>query len=511
MDMHEPQQFRITAQLLLSILGGELYASHDYSLWEIVRNAVCACMPNTKQWVAGAGDVEIFLRKHPFAAGAMCLIVLDHGRGFTADGFERFFTLGASVEDLLQNPEGMHGGASQKRIGRFAALALNSRCFKDKDGSSGFAVFTRRAARGDVCSIPVIPLDVERTQRITPSTLAPDAAELGFLKGIKGSFTAFVIANPVFSSYTEIRDALRWRVPRRKDQMFKLSIGEEIFTPPALASEFSDVSPDGTIEMHLERASKDDMEPGVWFTDCATGLRVACARDMSASHVPYPFYSPDLSGDIFVPGLLAKQSTSRSGLSPAYLRSPAWLRVTRYLTTQAERVRGLLGENEPRPKSPARSAMAGLAEICNRMFGPPERLGGNEMEIDRKDGPPPDHSPKKEPVVREGKDSKEPKHAEETAREKNQRKRAAQCIRIGDNTYRIVNVQADPLSLVTVGSGTIYLNEAYGLIPSRRDAREEHVWNAVLMAVAHSEKPDSPLIDIVRKVSEWRLLLFKKG
>jgi HSP90 family molecular chaperone len=128
MNLHEPQQFRITAQLLLSILGGELYASHDYSLWEIVRNAVCACMPNTKQWVAGAGDVEIFLQKHPFT-DAVCLVILDHGRGFTTDGFERFFTLGASVEDLLLNPEGMHGGASQKRIGRFAALALNLRCF----------------------------------------------------------------------------------------------------------------------------------------------------------------------------------------------------------------------------------------------------------------------------------------------------------------------------------------------------------------------------------------------
>lgn len=511
MKMGEPCGYTITAQLLLSILGGELYADHDHSLWEIVRNAVCACMPNEKQWVAGAGDVDIFLREHPLAPDGTCLIVLDHGKGFSDEGFKRFFTLGASKEDIQLNPEGMHGGASQKRIGRFAALALNLRCFRDKDGSSGFHILTRRASRGDVVLIPVIPDDIERTQRSIPRTVPGDAPELGFLKGTKGSFTAFVIAHSVFSSYAEIRDALRWRVPRRKDQMFKLIVGGELLTAPPLASEHCNQSPDGTIEMHLERVSSNK-EPGIWFADSGTGLRVACAKDMSSKHVPYPFFSPDLSGDIFVPGILAKQGTSRSGLASSYLHSQSWLRVHRYLVTQAETARGLLGEGAPKPRSPARASLAELAEICNRVFGPPEIVPGEDLlditvrEDKIRVGPPPDILIKRRPVGGKG-GTRPPKG--DGGEKPPVRKRPLQRLRIGDKTYVVVSHQTDPLTLVKVDSGRIYLNDAYALHPARHDARDEHVWSATLYAVAYSETPDSPFLDIVLKVSKWRKMLFK--
>lgn len=505
-NMNESCGFEVTPQLFLSILGGELYSDHDHALWEIVRNAVCACMPNEKVWVAGAGDVEIFLMEHPLAPGSTCLIVLDHGKGFSDGGFKRFFTLGASPEDIKNNPEGMHGGASQKRIGRFAALALNLLCFRDKNGSTGFHVLTRRTGHGDVVHIPVIPDDCKRTAR---RTISSDAPEMGFLKGIKGSFTAFIIANSVFTTYREIRNALLWRVPRRKDQMFKLIIGGELLVAPPLASEYCNTSPDGTIDMHLERATADK-EPGIWFTDSGTGLRVACARDMSSVHVPYPFYSPDLSGDIFVPGILAKQGTSRSGLAPAYLRSPSWVRVFRYLVTQAEPVRGLLGEGgEPKPRSPARAAMASLAELCNLKFGPPEILpGGDDFETESSDekarvGPPSPTFTRKD--GKGGTGGRSPGNGN-TRRE---HKRRVQRLRIGDKTYVVVSHQADPRLLVKVESGRIYLNDAYDLLPTRREARDEHLWSAVLHAAAWSETPDSPLRDIELKVSVWRRLLFK--
>jgi hypothetical protein len=509
MKMNEPQQFRITAQLLLSILAGELYGSHDYSLWEIVRNAVCACMPRDNRWVEGVGDVEIFLREHPLAPSKKALIILDHGRGFTPGGFERFFTLGASMADVLNNPTGMHGGASQKRIGRFAALALNERCFKDKDGSTGFVVLTRRDARGEVCKIPVIPTDVEKSQRIAPQMIPADSSSMGFLAGIKGSFTAIVIAHPVFGSYAEIRDALLWRVPRRKDQMFKLAVGGDLLKPPALASEHCSTSSDGTIELFIERAGTD--RGGIWFTDSGTGLRVACGRDMGAvaTHVPYPFYSPDLAGDIFVPGILAKQGTSRTGLSPAFMRSSEWQRVTRYLATQAEPVRGLLGEGEPKPSSPARAAMQGLAEICNRAFGPPDALPDGVIEVEsdptgtkRRTSPGTDvvRPPITRNIVPDDGQSKAGRV-----------KRVDQCIRVGDKTYRVVPNQSDPRTLVRVEAGVIYLNDAYEVMPTTRDRREEHVWQAVLMGVAHSETPDAPLVDILHRVSDWRKVLFKKA
>lgn len=510
--MTETISFVVTAQLLLDILSSALYASHDYSLWEVVRNGVCACMPNPKRWIAGAGDVEIFIKDHPLAPNAPCLIVLDHGRGFTEDGFKRFFTLGASMEDMLQNPGGMHGGASQKRIGRFAALALNLRCFRDKDGSSGFFVLTRNTVKGNVCLIPLIPNEYEKHQGVKPVEISPDDDRMGFLKGIHGTFTAIVVANSVFTTYAEVREALQWRIPRRKNQMFKLKVQGEALTPPALASKFCDVSPDGTIEMYLDRAKEGDSEPGVWFCDQETGLRVACAREMSASHVPYPFYSPDLVGDIFVPGLLGKQGTSRSTLAPAFLRTQAWVRVTRYLITQAERVRGLLGEGEPKPRSPARAAISELAELCNRVFGPPDKLQGGGEVIDLTNPP----------VVTRPEPKIDPVDVTTTPTPKGKRrgggggtrdrKKPEQAIRIGEKTYRIMNVATeDRRVLVRVSGDVIYYNTSYDLLPALHAARLEHIWQAVLMAVAHSEKPDGALLDLVLQVSGWRSQLFRKA
>jgi len=487
-------RLRITAEMIMSILASDLYIDPSWSLWEIVRNAICAHMKNSKEWVPGVGHVEIYIDKeHPMLPGNT-LVILDHGRGFTKDDIERFCHLGPSLEDLKNNPGGGNGGASQKRIGRFAALALNSKCYHGKDPKSGFYVFTRTADFGEVTIIPMIPADIERDQGMMPCRIDPNANELGFLKGIRGSFTAIVIPNSMYSSYEEIRHDLKWRLPRKKDQAFKMVVGGEKLLPPPLASRVNIASPDNSIEIHADRASDTDEDGGIWFADKQSGLRVAKAKFISAA-LPHPYGVSELVGDIFVPNILSNQDTSRFSLTGRYLRGKDWKRVVKFLHSQSDKLRAILGEDEDSRNSPIKETLSGVSSFFTRVWGKPdvEDFGWDGADAFGRGGktkPPkdpaedPDDKIRKKPITRSG-DVK-------TGGEKPPQKHRGSAIKIGDHTFIMAPNGLDARTFAQVEGNKLWVNErGYQLLPPRKEARDEHVMNAILSAVAQSLYPDS--------------------
>src|SRR3989338_10851190 len=92
-------------------------------------------------WQPKAGRVEVHLvRNHPMSPKGLTLVVRDRGSGFTAPKIDLFCNIGQSLADM-QRGSGSHGGAAQKRIGRFAALALNRGCVEDRNPDAGFYLF----------------------------------------------------------------------------------------------------------------------------------------------------------------------------------------------------------------------------------------------------------------------------------------------------------------------------------------------------------------------------------
>ena len=233
---------KMTAQFLRANLSLELYPDYSSMLWEIVRNAACACMPDRKVWTPGVGDVEIFLAEHPVAKGAESLIVLDHGRGLTPIDKRRYCGyIGATMEDLAENPSGHNNGAGQKRQGRLAAIGCNANA--EDDLNEGYYVFSRTSGGEQITFIAVIPALFEKNQGFAPLLLDKDDPMSQFFANVRGSFTAIVIPHTVFSSYEEIRNALRWRMPRKPEQAFKLVIGGKKLEPPPLFHDGSFYSP----------------------------------------------------------------------------------------------------------------------------------------------------------------------------------------------------------------------------------------------------------------------------
>jgi len=177
-------------------------------------------------------------------------------------------------------------------------------------------------------------------------------------------------------------------------------------------------------------------------------------------------------------------------------------------------VRGLLGEGEPKARSPARSAMARIVEMCNRAFGPPENLPG---EADVKGTLDPTEYTKKPSRPRVGVTHDNPTRGTgggtsgtRTTTKKEKKERPLVCIKIGDRTYRVLSGRVDERTVAEISCGSIIVNDAYGGFPSRREARDEHLLNAVLLAVAHNLKDDQPLEFLQEMVYDWRKVLIPK-
>ena len=467
--IHDPCRhiFQMSAQFVADMLGADLYRDTGACLWELVRNGACACMPDSRKWSPEKVRVEVSLDdRHPLAAvpGTKTLVVVDHGCGFTKPNLEAFFMIG---------PEGdgtNHRGAAQKRIGKFAAFALN-RAVAERNYGSGFYILSRTSSTGDVLFLEVTPDSVSKNQT-SSRYLSADSAELGGYRNVQGSFTALVVPNVVFETTEQVRNALRWYLPRKQNHAISVTVGRQKLAAPELCTTTGWF---GEIEAFLGRRKAQDGEGGIWLADAVTSLRCAHAPAMGV-HLPYPLGRPDLEGDIFIPGLLENQGTDRSGLRPQFLRSKAWKeRIFPVLQLKvAPLATQLLGEDDVfQDTSLHDRAIREIAELFNDRWG--------------KDSVPPPHGsrPHRPPS---GSGARPSGPGPDDGTEKSDRPRGI-LISIGGTTYRVRKaLNLDPFIYAELNDRTaeIFVNEKYRALPNTNQAMREHVTMQFLGIVACS-------------------------
>ncbi len=492
-----------TAGLIMYALGSKLYRDLGACLWELVRNGVVACMKGDK-WEPGVGEVEVRLaRNHPLAPGDTALVVFDRGSGFTRPKLKQFCNLGQSLDDILRLAGlGTNAGTAQKRVGRFAALALNRVC-SDGDPTTGFFVLTRTSEDGPVMFITVNPAEFERDQGFGLEIVSPNAAELGPYRGVNGSFTAIVIPNAVFKNEEEIRGAIRWYVPRKRDRMFRLLVDSKPVIPPPLPRGISMESPTG-IGAYLDRCDNEEEEGGIWFADAETGLRVAAAATLPRREVPYPLARPDLVGDIFVPGLYAHQKTDRSGIDTKFFRSAAWRQVTSWLLGQVvPKAKELLGDDDVIDEGDFGELALDFVDLCHEIYGEPPDLDGPPFDLGG--------GRKKRPGGGGGGGGGGGKRPPTG----NGRPRCIPFVVDGE-TYFLGGMEMEEIELAEVYEGrdyrTLYVNNGqYTAAPKSREARREHMIMRVLEAIGRSKFPVSARSAADFMAEHRRRLLDAKG
>lgn len=355
---------------ILSHLTGALYVKPVDCVFELVKNAAVACMPN-RTWDPVAVQktpIELLLIKdHPLAAGCTSLIILDHGTGFTQDNIARFLNIGGDEADTSS-----HSGASQKRLGRLAAFSLSN---PDGKYAARFSLFTRTASAGDVSMVSLVqdqfsgnPIKAEQISS-TSSLIGPAALR----DRLRASFSMFIIPDVILNE-SELRHGLEALLPRKKMLEIPILLNGRRITAPPLASRSKT---DGGVDIHLDRTPKGTMG-GVWLTDATTGIRCAFAPLLD-SHLPYPLYSPGLIGDVFIEGLLSNQGTNRSGLKPEFLRSAKWRKIVDVLRLQAaEFAQNVLGDSDEFKGDADDKLVDDLIEQCVDVWGAPNISGANE-------------------------------------------------------------------------------------------------------------------------------------
>ncbi len=465
------QGWKIDPTLFTETLAGELYKDKGACLWEVVRNGACACM-NEENWEPEKAFVEIFLVKnHPLSASGRALVILDHGVGLTDPRVDRYLFLGTPREERRSGRSALHHGAAQKRIGRLATFALRE---TNDDGRSGFYILTRTTVKGQVrmISIPDIELGTP------PEVREVDEAgvELGPQKGIKGSFTAIVVPDPVFTSYVEIREALKWRIPRIKDKMFRLLIGGEQLDPPPLADRILPGS-DLAIQACIERT--EDGDGGLWIADAETGLRVAYCPHLGSA-LPYPLFSHGLTGDIFVRSVLTHQNSARDSLSDKFLKSAAWRKDYAYLGTHiSPPAQALFEGQDVFERNSLGSQVMELVEMFGNTWGIPTLHG---------DGPTIDLPGKKKPGGGGGSGG-----GGGVKTEKKDPKPRSIPVKIGEATYLLIKRPLGPTVLASLAIGNreiIHLNiDGYELWPKSKPVQREHLTTCILEAVAIGQSP----------------------
>jgi hypothetical protein len=375
----------VTAWLLLEGLSGGFYKDIADCIFELVKNGWVACMPKDT-WNPQVGNVSIYLEKgHELSpTKGKALVILDHGSGFTTPDLKRFLALGPKLNDVSAiTGKGTHGGASQKRIGRLSALAVNLYCANlelqlAERAKHGFYVYTRTAPSGPVRKISFIPADIEARGLDLNFQIQPNSKELGSLRGIKGSFSAFVIPDPVVESEEEIRNMLMWKMPRKKDLCPKLTVGGKPVKIPDLlqSSHYITHTTKSGIECYIEKAEKDADEhrAGIMICDAGTGLPVASATSLHDKNFVFPFFLRSLTGVIFIHDTLSRQNSARNGLHPAYAnkKNKDWRRICMELLPLCPQVQELLGADEQfNPKDGYAKVLAGVIEQLQNACGIP--------------------------------------------------------------------------------------------------------------------------------------------
>ncbi len=478
----------VSALHLVDGLGSGLYEDVGQRVMELVRNGLVASMPDSNKWEPKRAKIEIlFVQNHRLAPkNCATLIVLDHGSGMTDAGFQRYFGwLGTPLSELRKyKGKGSFQGASQKGIGRLAALALNERCLDDDIEvriSNGYYILSRTQAEGDVRFVPVIPEEAEVSGFNTRRLVSPNSTEMGPLKGIEGSFTAVVIPTPVFSSSQEIYDAIRWHLPRERDKMFSLTIGGKDALPPPLETSVNITSPDGRYRARIG-ANKDERGEGLWLCDEVTGFRVASCQKIGRL-LPEPLWFPDLSGDIFAPNLMRHQNTSRSSLNKEFTRkrNKEWEQLTMFLIRQVVPAAQQLVERDT-ITGDAAEALDDVVDMFNQRFGEPEEdlkpsrpKDGNSSGTKPSTGNPTSRGTATAPQFRRHISIKVKDDVYLLYRGQN----------LGPFEYAQVNINDPRMIIVNVRGG-------YRALPDQKLSRREHCLMQVLGAIGRSKFPMDP-------------------
>lgn len=378
------RRLRVQPGLLINDLSNKLYGLPEM-IWELARNGAVACMADPNRWTPESTHVEVaIVHGHPLCRSGRSLLIYDKGTGFTDANIERFFDLGAP----LQEEEGRNDGASQKRIGRMAMFSLGGEGKRRADRMDlPVYLLTRTASRGPVIMLKLTARGLcEGT--INAREIRGDSNELGSYKDRSGSFSLFVIPDTVFQNDDEARAALAYRIPRLRDRAINLLVGGKKLEAPPLAKHSTEA---GSIKIYLERVSSEHLDGGLWLCDAGSGLRCAFAPKMS-KYVPYPLYHHNLAGDIFIPGLLRHQGTDRATLDNEYLSSPEWQKYLDVLRLHiAPFAQSFLNDDDVFDrKDPATKAWQSLADMFTACYGAPSITGaitGLELNPDRPKNP----------------------------------------------------------------------------------------------------------------------------
>ncbi len=476
-----------TAIHMVENLAGGLYESVGQRLMELVRNGLVASMPDPNTWEPKRARIEISLfPNHPLAPkGCPALVVLDHGSGMTDAGLQRYFNwLGTPLKELRKNANGSFHGASQKGIGRLAALGLNENCLQEDYEvrvKHGYYLLSRTQADGDVRFVPVIPEMAEKQGFEINRFISSTATEMGPLKGLKGSFTAVIVPTPIFKSHQEIYDAIKWFLPREQDKMFSLVIGGKVYGPPPLEGEINVTSQDGRYRARLG-AAENEHSDGVWLCDEVTGFRVASCQKLGRL-LPDPLWFPDLVGDIFAPGLLRHQNTARSTLNKEFTRksNKEWQRLMMFLISQVAPMAKKLIERDA-ISGDAAETLDEVVEMIHSLYGVPE-----EKEKDKHPNgptpstpPQPPHTPGKTGGNRGNKGSGTPY-------------RRYVSIKVRNETFLLYRGQSlDPYVYAEVSANNpkqiiVNVRGGYRALPDGKQARREHCLMQLLSAIGRSK------------------------
>ncbi len=495
---------KVSAYHMVDNLAVGLYESVGQRVMELIRNSIAASMPNPRQWEPKRARVEISIVPNHYLTPnrGPALIVLDHGCGLGADALERYFTwLGTPLALLKSRQQAGYNGASQKGIGRLAALALNENCLSDNLEARvkhGYYLLTRTTEVGEVRFVSVIPEQVELKQGFeTNRFISPTAREMQAIGNIRGSFTAIVIPTPVFRSHEEIYDAIKWLLPREQDKMFELLIGGKAVSPPPLETEINVTSTDGQFRARLGASGKKG-DGGVWLCDAETGLRVASGLNMRS--LPEPLWFPDIVGDIFAPRLLLHQNTARSGLAKEFARkdNKEWKQLQMFLVHQvAPAARALIERDAIRGE--AAETLQELASMFNDRFGLPQE--GDLINLRMSSYQPRTGGSGGQPTERRA-ERAEPK------KERRQYQRHL-TIKVRDEVWTLyrglslpefvfAQVQPDAPRLIQVN-----VRGNYKALPETKLARREHCLMQILIAIGMSKTPGDP-VEAMRFANEIR-------
>lgn len=444
------------------------------AVWELVKNGWDA---GSRLKARSGADYNILVdillvENHPLSPGSTALVVLDNGEGLTDPSLERFLTVGPNDKSKKK-----FGIMDQKQVGRLAAFALL------KDISRGFwVVSSTSSVSGNARFINVNPDHLSKSELWERMIERNDHSLVNVPAA--GSFTMIILPDVVQEArdLQKLGDGLKWLIPRCPMEMgFTLRINGVEVEAPELADELVLCDDENKIAGYFEKET-GRRPTGIRICDIRTKTVVAYAMKMSHD-LPYPFPRPEITGDVFIPGLVEKQNSDRTGLSPDFLRSEEWKAVCRELREKfVPELEKLIGEEGAFRQDFLGRAVSSVLKLFNEIWGKPKP--GPEV------GPPgitpPDDKKKKlreEPLDGDGGADKKPRPPSKP--------RAKAFSYKGKTYYVAYSVQPEDQTGEFTAPDVIYLNSRDPVTKGLEQAPlalQLHIARAIFGAIERSDQ-----------------------